>query len=238
MSAAAQCVRYGKREIAYTGVRRQRQTLEIVVEPDATVMVTAPAEASDDAIGERVRKRAAWILRQQQHFGQYMPQTPERRFVPGETHLYLGRQYRLKTVASSQTGVTVVRGFIIVQSCKPKDSGAVRRILVRWYCARAREIFQERLETVLAGFPDPEGFRPKGLIVRQMRRRWGSLSPSGRLLLNRRLIEAPIDGIDYVVAHELCHMATPRHDRRFFELLEQVMPDWPRRKGRLEHTMA
>ena len=72
-----------------------------------------------------------------------------------------------------------------------------------------------------------------------MRQRWGSLSPSSRLLLNRRLIEAPVDAIDYVITHELCHIAVNRiTDAGFFALLDRILPDWPRRKERLERRMA
>ena len=96
----------------------------------------------------------------------------------------------------------------------------------------------ERLEASLGRFPDPEAFRPKGLMVRRMEKRWGSLSPSGRQLLNRRLIEAPVDTIDYVTAHELGHMAEPHHGAEFYRLLDRVMPDWAGRKRRLEERMA
>ena len=81
-------------------------------------------------------------------------------------------------------------------------------------------------------------YPPKGLIVRQLRQRWGSMSPASRLLLNRRLIEAPIDAIDYVITHELCHIAVPHHGPEFFELLDRVLPDWEKRKHRLEQKMA
>ena len=64
------------------------------------------------------------------------------------------------------------------------------------------------------------------------------MSPAGRLLLNLRLIQAPVDAIDYVITHELCHIAEPHHGPAFFELLEQVMPDWERRKNRLERALA
>ncbi|MEZ5745346.1 MAG: M48 family metallopeptidase [Paracoccaceae bacterium] len=70
------------------------------------------------------------------------------------------------------------------------------------------------------------------------RQRWGSMSPAGRLLLNRRLVQAPVDAIDYVITHELCHVAEPHHGTAFFELLYKVMPDWERRKQRLERAMA
>ncbi len=90
----------------------------------------------------------------------------------------------------------------------------------------------------LLRFPAPDDFRPKGLIVRHLRQRWGSMSPSGRLLLNRRLIEAPMDAIDYVITHELCHVAVPHHGPEFFEILNRVLPDWRERKQKLELRMA
>jgi hypothetical protein len=64
------------------------------------------------------------------------------------------------------------------------------------------------------------------------------MSPSNRLVLNARLIEAPVDAIDYVITHELCHIEHPHHGSAFIDLLSSVMPDWERRKKVLERTMA
>ena len=69
-------------------------------------------------------------------------------------------------------------------------------------------------------------------------KQWGSLSPSGRLLLNRSPVEAPPAAVDYVTAHELCHMAEPRHVAAFSRLPHRVMPDWKERKRRLEEAVA
>ena len=71
-----------------------------------------------------------------------------------------------------------------------------------------------------------------------MKQRWGSMSATHGLVLNLRLIEAPVEAIAYVITHELCHIAEPHHGRAFFDLLERVMPDWERRKQRLERIMA
>ncbi len=238
MTAERHRVQYGEHIIEFSVVRRARATLEISVEPDTTVVVAAPLDASPEAIGEKVRKRAAWVRRQQRYFTRYLPRTPERRFVAGETHLYLGRQYRLKVVPHGRASVKLIRGFIVVQSHEPDRAEVTRDLVEGWYRERAHVKFSERLEVNLARFPEPESFRPHGLIVRQLRRRWGSMSPSSRLLLNRRLIEAPVDAIDYVITHELCHIAEPHHGPRFFGLLDRVLPDWPKRKDRLERRMA
>lgn len=238
MSRELHRVQYGEHVIEFAVVRRDRQTLEIAVEPDATVVVAAPMDAPIEAIAEKVRKRAAWVRRQQRYFAQFLPRTPERLYIAGETHLYLGRQYRLKVVPHIQAVVKLVRGFIVVQTHHPKSPDVTREMVDRWYRERAHIKFAERLEVSLTGFPDPETFRPRGVIIRQLQQRWGSMSPARRLLLNRRLIEAPVDAIDYVITHELCHVAEPNHGPAFFELLDRIMPDWPKRKERLERVMA
>lgn len=238
MKTAQYSVQYGEHRIDFAIVRRERTTLEIAVEPDASVVVAAPQDASLAAIEEKVSKRAAWIRRQQRYFIQFLPHTPDRQYVAGETHLYLGRQYRLKVVPHVQATVKLARGFIVVQTHRPDRSEVTRELVEHWYRGRAHAKFAERLEINLLRFPVPDDFRPKGMIVRQLRQRWGSMSPACRLLLNRRLIEAPMDAIDYVITHELCHIAVPNHGPEFFRLLDRVLPDWPKRKDRLEQSMA
>lgn len=238
MKAEKRSVQYGAHVIGFSVVRRDRRTLEIAVEPDATVVVAAPADATAEAIDAKVRKRAAWIRRQQRYFTQFLPRTPERRYLAGETHLYLGRQHRLKIEQGEQEGVKVARGFILVTARHPELPDSIEKLVGGWYRERAHLKFAERLEINLGRFADPDAYRPKGVIVRRIKQRWGSMSAAGRLLLNLRLIEATINTIDYVITHELCHLAEPNHGPRFFALLTQVMPDWPKRKERLERIMA
>ncbi len=238
MTRKLHCLQYGEQEIRYEIVRRQRKTLEIAVEPDASVVVAAPADAPLNTIEAKLRKRAAWVMRQQRYFIQFLPRTPERRFIAGETHLYLGRQYRLKVVPHVQESVKLIRGFIVVQTHRPNRPEVTRDLVEGWYRDRAHIKFPERIAVCLELFPNSEAFRPRGLIVRQTKNRWGSMSPAGRLLLNPRLIQAPVHAIDYVITHELCHIAEPHHGAAFYKLLEKVMPDWERRKQRLEQAMA
>jgi predicted metal-dependent hydrolase len=233
-------IRYGSHQIDFTVVRRERTTVEIAVEPDATVTVAVPIGASVEVVNQVVRKRAAWVLRQQRDFLQFRPRTPERQFVAGETHRYLGRRYRLKVTIAGSAGesVKMSRGFIVVCSSDPSQPEQTRELVNQWYLERARGKFSERLEVNLLRFADPEAPRPNSLVVQELRQRWGSMSPGGRLLLNRRLVEASTEAIDYVITHELCHRLQANHSGDFWRLLEVVMPDWRRRKHRLEEFMA
>lgn len=67
-----------------------------------------------------------------------------------------------------------------------------------------------------------------------MRVQWGSCSPSGVVMLNPNLVKAPSECIDYVILHEVCHLKVHNHSQRYYRLLTELMPDWERRKARLD----
>lgn len=231
-------IEYGSHKIVFAVDRRDRRTLEIAVEPDLSVSIAAPACAAPEDIDTKVRKRAAWILKQQEFFRQFLPRTPERQFIAGETHLYLGRQYRLKVRPGLIDRVRFYRGYIDIETIRPKTTTHIRDMVQAWYRERAKMKFEERLQLNRQRFASPDAVNPKALIVRKLSQRWGSMSPAGRLILNTRLIEAPVDAIDYVITHELCHMIHPHHGAAFVKVLENVMPDWVSRKTKLEALMA
>ena len=92
MNAEILHIPYGDGQIAFRLKRRDRRTLAISVNPDAGVEVIAPMDAPLEKVLEKVRKRAPWIQRQRRLFAEFQPRTPERQYVSGETHLYLGRR--------------------------------------------------------------------------------------------------------------------------------------------------
>ncbi|MDZ4350532.1 MAG: SprT family zinc-dependent metalloprotease [Xanthomonadaceae bacterium] len=226
---------YGRDTIRYE-VRflASRETLTIEVHPDSRVLVRAPMGCPQALIAERVEKRAGWISRQLAEFERYRPRTPARQYINGESHLYLGRQYRLKLLPGEPASVKLARGRMLVGVPGHPEPDRVKAVLRRWYLDRARVVFVDVLDASLIHFKAVE---PPRLIVRTMRSRWGSLSRAGTMTLNVDLVRAPRPCIEYVVTHELCHTAYRDHDARFFKLLGQVMPDWDRRQRRLASAL-
>ena len=212
----------------------KRRTLGIEVHPDMSVVVRAPADCDPATIRDRVGKRASWISKQLTNFERYSPRTPARQYVSGETHLYLGRQYRLKVVAGEPASVKMNRGNLVLTMSGNADPERVKALLHRWYLDHARQIFIDVLDEFLPRF---KGHQRPRLIVRAMQSRWGSLSQAGTMTLNANLVRAPRTCIEYVVAHELCHLKYRDHDASFFRLLGHVMPDWEKRKQRLETAL-
>ena len=211
-----------------------RQTLAIEVHPDSRVLVRAPVDCPEALIAERVQKRAAWISRQLAEFERYRPRTPARQYINGESHLYLGRQYRLKLAEGDSANVKLTRSQLLVTLPGEPEPERIKALLHRWYLDRARAVFTDVLDASLFHF---KGVEQPRLIVRAMQSRWGSLSRAGSMTLNVNLVRAPRPCIEYVVIHELCHTTHRDHDARFFKLLGQVMPDWEQRKQRLEAAL-
>ena len=223
-------VKYGDREIAYAVEFSCRKTLEISVMPDSAVQVKAPQGVSFEAIAQKVQKKAPWIVEKQDWFAKFPKAMPPRQYLGGETHSYLGRRYRLKIEDGDTCSVKINGGFIRVVS-NDVSSDAVRKLMEEWLRLRALVQFRKILELYVAKFKIEAPLR---LQIRKMKTRWGSLSKGGVLTLNLSLVATPKECIEYVVVHELCHLKYANHGDAFFALLESRLPDWKRRKMKLE----
>jgi predicted metal-dependent hydrolase len=104
--------------------------------------------------------------------------------------------------------------------------------LKRWYESHATNVFRRRLELCLEKAVWVE--RAPAIQVSWMRQQWGNCTPEGDLNLNVALVRASIRQIDYVISHELCHVAEHNHSPRFYELLGGLLPDWKRIKHQLD----
>lgn len=118
---------FGSKRIHYTLQYADRKSLGITVTPEMEVLVKAPLSATLTQVNEKVRKRAPWILKQQSFFLSYYPKTPPKKYVSGESHLYLGRQYRLR-VLTGVNGVKLSGGFMTLP-CKDKSKGGSKSLV-------------------------------------------------------------------------------------------------------------
>lgn len=227
-------ITFGSRQIVFQIVYSDRKTLGITVKPDRQVFVKAPVDASLEKILEKVQKKAPWIIKQQNLFLSYQPISPDKKFIGGESHLYLGRQYRLKITIQKKESVRLKGQFFEVHT---KDKSRVKSLVNEWY------IFQARRKLIEIALPLIEKFKkykvnPDSIVLKQMPTRWGSCTPIGKIILNPELIKAPKGCIEYVIIHELCHLIHHNHSQQFIDLQTREMPDWEKWKSRLEKLMA
>ena len=240
---------YGNDTICYDVIRKTKpadnakQTARkviIKVHPDQRVVATVPHDASEDAIVDAMHKRARWIWQNIDDFAKQKDTVLHKRYVSGETQFYLGKRYVLKVIVDAEQvpSVKLSRGKLNVtlkhEVSKETDERLVKikPLIDKWYQHKAKAIFHERLTELLpkatwvTGIPS---FR-----VMAMKKQWGSCSTKGNLMLNPHLVKAPKECIDYVILHELCHIAEHNHSDKFWRLLTQVMPNWKEVKAKLD----
>jgi predicted metal-dependent hydrolase len=226
-------VGWGERRTNVELRRTARRVLRIEVRPAGDVVVFAPLGEDLGAIQNRMKKKGEWIFREIDRVAARPSVTPERHFVSGETHLLLGKQYRLSIEQGDDPQVKIEGSRLNVLVRRIDDQAHCRRLLGVFYKLTARRVFPERLDAMIPPFIRKGLGRPS-LVVRQMSKRWGSYTPNGRIVLNIDLIRASPMLIDYVICHELSHAFHPNHNKGWRDLFDTVMPDWEIRKARLE----
>ena len=216
----------------------RRKTLGIEVHPHALegarLVVRMPTGMPWPELQPRLARREGWIARQAAEFDRYRPTTPPRQFLAGETFRLMGRQLQL-TLATGRNQVALNGSRLTVVLPDPHDREAVSAMLARWFHGQAKMEFGWRVDRWLRH----PLFQPAPVVrlqVRKLNRRWGSLSAANTLTLNTLLVQQPVDCIDYVIVHELCHHWQPSHGDRFWARLSDVIPEWRLAKERLEQN--
>lgn len=226
-------IQYGATVIDYDIEFAPRNTLSICVNPDSSVCLKAPIDATLEQIQQKVHKRASWILKQKRFFESFGTSTTKRQYISGESHLYLGRQYMLRVKESNVNAVHYQNNIIEIECRHKKDAGI---LLQTWYRQRANVKFQEYAQPIIEQF-SIYGVKPQSLSIKKMDKRWGYCTIDGHITLNPRLICAPRCCIEYVITHELCHLIYRSHNKEFYALLTKEMPHWEKWKNKLERIL-
>lgn len=227
-------IQFGSKRIDFHLSYVDRKTLGITITPDMEVLVKAPMDTPLLKIKEIVHKRAPWIIKQQSYFLSFHPKTPARKYISGESHLYLGRQYQMKVTLGKKNDVKYKGRLIEVIT---KDKTKTKALVKDWYRTKAKDKFAEIAEPHIQRFKKYK-VEPKGLYIQEMKNRWGSCTPKGKIILNPELIKAPKRCIEYVIIHELCHLIHHDHTQKFIDLQTKEMPDWEKWKNKLEVLLA
>ena len=217
---------------AFTLVRSDRRTLGLVVNRNGALTVRAPRRASARTINTFVAARAAWIAAARARLTALPARAPPPGYGDGAVHRHLGRDYVLKAERGLRTGVRLQGDALMLTLHRPADERARERTLAAWRRAEAERLFAERLATLMPPFA-ARGLAVPPVTVRVLRRRYGSMSRSGRMTLALGLLRAPLAAIDYVIAHELCHLVHFDHGPGFRALMNATMPDHRARRAML-----
>ena len=211
--------------------RKDIRTLRLTVKRDGRVYISAPRHLPKDRIEDFVRQKRDWILSQQARFAALpLPQEPQ--YLTGEPFVYLGNTYRLEIRAGRSDFFFLDQtAHLAVLTLRNLGTQELRgKFLSEW----RRDGLREEIASRLPAWEDTTGLHPAGFSIRDMHTRWGSCNTqTGKIWFSLMLSERPIEQIDYVILHELCHLRVPNHSADFKALMDVYMPDWRERKKNL-----
>lgn len=207
---------------------KRRKTLNITVERDRSVIVTAPEGTSEDKIKTIVESKRKWI-EEKISSSQKFDLEDSKEFVSGESIMYLGRFYSLKVDDTEIESLIFDDCFHIAQD----KSANAKEIFKQWFLKRAEEYIVPLAKSCAENL----GVAYKQCkIVDNMKYRWGSCTPKGNICFNWRIIKAPMNVIRYVILHELAHRLEYNHTEKFWNIVSVQQPDYQSAKEWLKEN--
>ena len=216
------------KEIRYEFNRSRRRSVTAKIRRDGVIEVRAPLLYRESDMLAFLNQHRRWLFN---HYDKLQNiENQKKQYVSGEEHYYLGEKYTLQVVESSKNSVLIDGNLLIVNVKSPE---LVESQLIKWYKNRAKLVFSELLPPIIEKFRK-YNVAPAKISIRDMRSRWGSCSRRGNISLNLQLIKLNENCIRQVMIHEMCHLVYFNHQAGFYNLMEEMMPDWKQWKKELK----
>jgi predicted metal-dependent hydrolase len=230
-----QSYHYGTRKIDYILIQsKRRKTSEVIVDKDE-ITIRAPFDKSIPEIEKVLDDKIRWIIKKQKEYEHAPQEILKPTFLPHSTLAYLGKNYNVKIISDNKkrNSIEIVDDDLLVflenfeinmniDILKNK----VRYLYNKWLSQQAKALFITKIKkySKMVGV-----YPPQKIILKNLKNRWGSVTKKDTLNLNRNLMKAPNDIIDYIIIHELCHLKIQGHSHHFWSFLKQFVPDYQKK---------
>lgn len=201
--------------------RSDRKTLSIYVERDGGISVLAPENMQDKELKEVLEKKEYLIQKHHAQWDFLNGSRIDREFVNGQSYMYLGRNYRLRYVSEKEQDIPLQLQngyFCLKKSVKAKAS----QRFIEFYKEKGIPIIEKQAQF----FAEKLGVKYDHIRVIDLKNRWASCSDKKRLNFHWKCIMAPLSVINYIIVHELVHFKYKKHDRKFWNEVDKVIPDY------------
>ena len=204
-----------------------------VLPPNGKVRVSAPLRLSDESIELFVRTKLSWIRKQQEKFA-LQPRQSQRQFVSGETLYVWGKPYYLQVVYSYKGNSLELSGDKAVLTVRKESTVKQRESYVNeWY----RELLKVEIQKLLPKWEQITNLYCSDWQTKYMTTKWGTCNTeTGKVWFNLQLAKKPVECLEYVILHELIHLAIRNHGDEFVACLDKYMPYWREIKKQLNDS--
>lgn len=219
--------------LEYQLLRKPVKNVNLRIDREGRIRVSAAPQVPTSFIDDFVRQKEGFILKaiesiQKRKADCEKPEDGE--WEAGKKLPVLGQSFTLVIQEGKKEGITLKAPYLYLTVKPQAVKERKEAIWQAWQRSLAKEVLEESIERI-GNMVAPYGIVCREMKLRRMTSRWGSCQPGkGKITLNTRLVEAPVEAIDYVVLHELAHMKYPHHQPSFYEFIARFMPDWKERK--------
>lgn len=221
---------YKGQTIVYTIEYEKRKKTILSIDPSGFVKLKAPKGADEAQLIKAIEDKAHWVLEQLgriQLKSGIFEQPREKRFLEGESFLYLGKSYPIEISEDPtfEKSKVVFDGKVLSITVSSVNESAIRDALLKFYTRECRQLILKRIAFYQSLFK----VKPSSIEIKDTPSKWGLCSSERKIVFNWKLIMAPQDVLDYVVVHEMCHLVHMNHDRSFWRLVGKILPDHEKR---------
>ena len=214
-------VKFENKMIEFNVQYGNREKLSIHIDSLGFITVKVPKDTSKEIIVSAVESKGKWILEKIHEIGVAREIPKAREYHAKEKFLYLGKECFLHELIDNSE----------------LNEEELKNNLKKFYIKRCKKIVGERIKI----YQKQLKVKPKIIEIVESKTKWGSCSSDKKLTFNYRLAMAPIEVIDYVIIHELCHLIHMNHDRSFWRRVGSIMPDYKEKEAFLArhgHSMS
>ena len=225
------------RHVQYDFINKNVKNINLRIRADQTIYVSANTSVSTKTIDAFLQKKADYILKSLDKYAEIAKYSPKpKEYVSGESFQMLGHDLRLTVLSGTRNSLSTDEAYIYLTVNEVNNFDRKKKVLGKWINTQCKVVIRDVCEAVYPKFKKYDIDFPE-IRFRDMVSRWGSCQPKRKILtFNKRLIEAPLSCIEYVVVHEFVHFLQPNHSKAFYQQLSMFMPDWKQRKSLLEKS--
>lgn len=222
--------------LSYTVIRKNKKNISIKIDEKGKVIINAPYHINYKSIEEVVKNKMPWILKNVNIVKERTQDIKFRDVTQGRKILWLGRCLNLKRyiVDSEKCYIKICKDdfHICGSEILLEDKEKIKDVIYKFYREKAKLIFKHKVDV----YSKKLGVSPKDITVRCQKTLWGSCYSNGNVNLNCRLLMAPIEILEYIVVHELCHLVYMNHSKEYWKLVESQVPDYIVRRKWLKNN--
>ena len=226
-------IQYKDQIIKFNIEYKKRKKMKIQIDQGRRITVLVPKGTEEKYVIELVKLRASLILEKLKSMEKKTKDIVENKYEDGDKLLYLGKYYVMNIIRDNNTEKNMINfnneEFTI--KLKDYDKDMVKKLIKRFYKKQCKKVILKRIKHYDSYFNK----KIKNIEIIESKNKWGSCNLNGKLDFNWRLIMAPIEIIDYVVVHEMCHLAHMNHLKSFWRLLGKIIPDYKKRSEWLQY---